>query len=515
MAHKIVVSLDVFSPVPLYQQLASELRTCITNGKLAGGERLPSIRDLSRQLQISTITVRQALDKVTEQGLVISRPGSGNYVSDMHTAANTTATAVAEEEATFSVRTFIGQYHTLDPSINWSREAQSLTRACNESAFHPWWELEMDYDFRVGEPAGEFLRGPRWEDILTRWTKDTVSTPSGYSDAQGILGLRQEIAAWLNRTRDLNCSADDIFIIAGAQQGRDLAARTLVSQGMQVVVEDPGSITDLLTYATQGANLLSIPQDEHGMRVDRLAEIKTAHVAHVIPTANFPTGATMSLERRQQLLDWADKYDVVIVEDAYGAGYYYENPVVPSLYSLAKQQDRSDRVIYHGSLSQLLTPALRLGFAVVPRWLQKSYFRAHWLTDRHPSIVTQELVLTLFKEGFFDEHQLKLAEAGRRRRKALLDALNRWPSGLISYQPVKAGFQQAIWFNEPIDDLQVFEQAMAQRIGVIPLSPYFSGAAGRTGLSLNFLRLNETLIREGLERLLKIILECRSQTQSA
>lgn len=514
MAHRLAIKLDVFASTPLYQQLASELRRLIDEGLLSGGERLPSLRDLSKQLQISVITVRQSVDILLAEGYVQSRPGSGNYVAEGKGAA-----AGPKPKATEPPRFVIGSFRGIDYELaslyNWSDEAHSLTDAFNTFPFHPWWDIDVSFDFRAYQPSAEFLRGPRWEKSFASAAKDLTQYPSSYSDAAGLPELRARIAEWLNRSRKLDCLPDEVIIVSGAQQARELIARLFVRPTRTVVVEEPGSITDLLAYATKGGALHHIDQQLDGIDTSALDEISSPSIIHLITAANFPTGVRMSEKKRQEVIDWAVSTNSLIVEDSYGAGFNYESQDVPTLFSLATSKNAP--VAYIGSLSQFTSPALRIGFIVAKAPLNGLVSRAKEMLDHHTSLVSQQLALTLFTDGFFDEHYLRLMKACRSRRETLLKCLADWPQGLISYTPVAAGFQQALWFDDPkVDDLYVFERALKdQKVGVIPLSPYFHSSEPRRGLSLNFARNDEQLIRTGMQKLLEVVLACRESGQLA
>lgn len=520
MVHRVVINLDIFSSLPLYQQLAKEVEKAIAEGRLAPGEKISSIRELSRQLQVSTITVRQALEKLAADGFLEAHHGAGHFVKrdlawqkENQSLAESKEEEVNEESASFTMPTFVGASGELDPALPWSHEARSLSNALNKYSFHPWWNLKLRYDFRsIGKPVPHFFEGKRWTKLVRDWVDEDLSGAGDYGDAQGLLELRVELANWLNRTRNLQCSEADLFISSGAQQCRDLAARVLLSRGDKVVLEDPVSITDALAYEAQGANLLHVRQKDDGIDIDFLQEITDAKLAHLITTANFPTGASLPQERAEQILKWAEKMDMYLVEDSYGAGVLFEGFKPASLYAAAAGKKVRERIIYHGSLSQVLSPRLRLGFALVPQGLQKAYLRAKWLSDRHPPLLTQKLVLRLFREKFMDQHHAKLQEEARKRRKQLLEELRTWNSELIDFHPVQAGFQQMLVFRESIDDLLVFEKSMAAGVGVIPLSPYCQNDV-RTGLVLNYMNLAAEDIAEGMRTLHKVVLDCRAQVE--
>lgn len=512
--HRLAVKLDVFSSTPLYQQLASEIHRLIDEGLLTAGTRLPSLRDLSKQLQISVITVRQAMDILLAEDYVVSRPGSGNFVSASRSAKTAAADAVPPAGLRFVVGSFRGVSYDLSHQYNWGDESIALNEAFNAFPFHPWWDVQLNYDFRAYQPSAEFLRGPRWEKAFDAASKALMDQQSDPVTAEKK--LREHIATWLRRSRGLDCDGTMIVITSGAQQARELVARSFVRPERPVVVEEPGSITDLLAYATKGGALVHANLEDDGIDLDALNEVTTASIAHLITSANFPTGITMSEHKRNAVVQWAKATGSLVVEDGYGAGFNYEadETAAPrNLFSLCTEEGVPS--VYIGSLSQFTTPALRIGFIVAPEPLRTILSNAKHLLDGGTSLISAQLAWTLFEQGFFDEHYLRLMKASRIRRQVLLQELQKWPADLISFAPVSCGFQQAVWFKRDIDDLFVFEQAMKQQVGVIPLSPYFHKSKARSGLSLNFARNEEEPLRTGLRKLLDVVFSAESVASTA
>jgi GntR family transcriptional regulator/MocR family aminotransferase len=511
MAYKLAVSLDVFSQVPLYLQLAAQIKLAIENGRLAPGERLPSIRDLAKQLQLSQCTIREAFDKLVSWELVIARPGSGNYVAGKRRAFAQPENGVQTRTARCPNPAAAGEFEPLARAVRWSVETYNLSESRELNPLNTISEISAEFDFRPGAPSSNLLKGTRWDRLISNWARDCASNSPGYSDARGLLELRVELADWLRCTRGINCSADDLIVTSGAQQARDLVARLFVSPGTEVLVEEPVCTENLLAYAAQGARFKLLPKSVNDLstsNLDRLAPVKVAHLA---TTANLISGTSLSQASRQTILDWAAAHQVFIVEESQGAGMHYA-PITPTIFQLAKAQGREDLIVYHGSLSELLMPSIRLGFAIVPSWLQKSYFRAKWLSERHPSILSQQLLLALLKDGFLDDHLRKLARSASIRRDSLLAALRKWPEELIELSPTQAGMRQAVWLKDNLDDSLVCSRALTRGVGVMPVSPCFIQGGKRSGLSLAFARLPEQQITQGMTKLLSVVLDCRSQT---
>jgi GntR family transcriptional regulator/MocR family aminotransferase len=505
MAHKISVNLNVFSGTPLYEQVAREIQKAVERGHLAFDERLPSIRELSAQLQISATTTRDALELLEKRGLIRCRQGSGNYVcADIRSEDKSPQSQF--EPPSFVERPFEAKRYGLDQSFPWSSEASNLNCSFNTTSFHPFWDSRLAFDFRVYQPIHYDLEQSRLPKMLLQMKRTTALGSATTGDSQGSIVLRRELARWLNKTRRLDLSVEDLFITSGAQQARDLVARILINDGDRVVVEEPGSITDLLAYSAKGARLTHVRLDLEGIDLAMLGQAEKPKVIHLIGPGNFPAATAMSLQRRLSVLEWAALNDVVIVEDSYGAGFYHNTPVLPSLFSLAKTRAHLATVIYTGSLSQFINPACRLGFVVLPRHFQKEWLQLRWLADRRTSSLSQQVLINSFASGHFEEHAMRVSQAARKRRAVMLAALSEWPRNLINFTPVDTGIHQPIWFERPIDDLAIFESAMKAGIGVVPLSPYFHTAQKASGLSLGFMQMNEGKIIEGLKELLKLIM---------
>lgn len=487
---KLILTLDSLDQRPLYLQLAAALEQAMADGRLRAGEKLPSIRQLSAQLRVSSITVREALQYLAKANLIESKTGSGNFVCNNYQAADAAAapknTRSTEQNAP---EAFVGRKLELDPSIEWSLEAKRLNDALNSQAFSPGWNIQAEFDFRpIGHPLPEFVSSTDWKELLQDSSRDFSGTSGKYDDARGLPELREAVADWLNRARGLMCSADEIFITSGAQQCRDLVSRLLVSPGDKVVVQEPASITDIIAYRSQGAKLVHLPQNSEGIDIEQLASCCDIRLIHLIPTANFPTGLTISAEARQKIINWALLDNTYIVEDAFGSDVVW-HAGAPAIYRLAKESEARDLVLYHGSFSQLVSPLMRIGFAAIPQKLQQSYFRIKWLSDRHQPLLIQQILLRVLREGLIDKQLLTIREAASRRRQAMLDSLKLWNKEVVRFEPVQAGFQQTVFFTDAVDDVAFCNHLLQQGVGAIPLSPYYLNSAATSGLILNFMAM--------------------------
>lgn len=545
MADRLFVHLDVFSADPLCNQLYQQVKRLIENNELKGGTRLPSIRELARQLQISTVTVRESLKRLGEDGLVVSRQGAGNYVRA--SGQDCPINSAAASQTCFTRDTFQTFDHELMEGLTWSDEATCINDAFNETPFHPFWDATSQIEFRAYKPVIDTSPARLWQGLSARWSKQiTRGQNDEVQERAGRAGLRRHIADWLFNTQGIACLAEEIVIVSGAQQGRFLLAQLLANRCSSVVFQDPASITDLLAYTSRGCQIRFVRQATDGLDwrelpqhlsaagiSDAADQSSTSCLAHFLTQANFPSGAGFSAVTADAVLEWAAREGVTLVEDNYGAPFYY-GEVPASIFRRAMERRRSARsdrgsvVFLVGSLSQLLFPSCRIGYVVIPEearlsMLSEAGYAGSNLDDGEaesfleafvnardwagggPSYDMQLFAEMSFESGFFQENAQRLLNQASNARAEVIAALSLWPAGLIEFEPVRAGFQQPVWFREDYDDLAIFEQALAQGLGVLPLSPYFFASSPRTGLSLGFVQTDKNRLAEGLERLLALI----------
>lgn len=322
----------------------------------------------------------------------------------------------------------------------------------------------------------------RWQESLRDWIEACSVNQVALSPPAGKPQLREQIARWLRETRGMTCSADDIIVVNGAQEGRDLAARLLIERGRRVAFEEPGSVLNRLYLEAHGAEVMPVNVDESGIIIDELDALEGVPILYTMPSAHFPTGAVLSRNRRLRVLDWAVNTNAVVIEDDTNCEYFYDSRVISSIHAF----DTEQRTIYIGSLSHIIPPSWRLGFLVVPPAVRPLALRLKALTTRCTSPVVQRLVLKLFESGFMQEQSRKLQKLCEQRRELLLKELETWPADVISFSPVKGGLTQTIWLPDCMNDLQLYKKCQAIGFTVIPASPCFQTYPAKPGLVLNF-----------------------------
>jgi GntR family transcriptional regulator/MocR family aminotransferase len=263
-------------------------------------------------------------------------------------------------------------------------------------------------------------------------------------------------------------------------------------------------------FSCAGASLVSIPVDKDGLQTDALARID-ARLAYVTPSHQFPLGSVMSISRRQELIEWAQRRNAFVVEDDYDSEYRYDIRPVPPLHGLAE----SDNVIYVGTISKTLSPMLRIGYLVVPPALQDVFASAKQLSDRHSPVAEQHALASLIESGSYEKHVRRVRRLNGERRKTLLSALRRRFSDRITVEGADAGLHIVVWFNELPQKLEsaLTERARTAGVGVHSISPHYSPGDLRrdnVGIVMGYAALDARQIERGIRILADVVSELRS-----
>ncbi|MBL8111958.1 MAG: PLP-dependent aminotransferase family protein [Acidobacteria bacterium] len=478
-----MIPVDRRSARPLYRQLYDGYREAILERRLRPGQRLPSTRALAAELGISRIPVLQAFDQLLAEGYCESRPGSGTFVSGSlpdprPVAVPRAATPEAPRGGAVAGRS----------GLLLGREPE------------PW--LDGRGAFRMSQPAVDLFPFKVWSQLVNRHAREPFAHLLQYGEPMGHAPFREAIAAYLRTSRAVRCEASQILVVSGSQQALDLTARVLLDPGSRVWVEEPGygGARDALTMA--GARLVPVPVDGEGLDVAAgIALCKRARAAYVTPSHQYPMGATLSASRRLQLLSWAERAGAFLIEDDYDSEYRYDSPPIASLQGL----DRSARVIYIGTFSKVLFPALRLGYLVVPEDLVDRFASVRDAMDIFPPTFPQAVLTDFLTEGHFTRHIRRMRLVYRERREALVDALRSELSEVLDVQGGEAGMHLVATFRKDLRDRPIALRAARKGLWTTPLSSCHHGNATRQGLVLGYGGTDVAGIREGVRRLRAVI----------
>jgi GntR family transcriptional regulator/MocR family aminotransferase len=463
------MALNRLDARPLYQQVCDGYREAIVERRIRGGQRLPSTRALAAQLEISRTPVLNAFDQLLAEGYFESRPGSGTFVS-----STLPAQAAGFKPTTLPARRLEAPRH---------------------SAPDPW--LGGFGAFRMSEPALDHFPFGRWSRLVGRHSRGVHPAELNYGSPMGDLPLRQALAAYLRTARAVRCEAEQIMVVSGSQQALGIAARVLLKRGQPVWVEEPGygGARDALVQA--GARPVPVPVDNEGLNVAAgIRRNRSARAALVTPSHQYPLGATLSASRRLQLLDWAQAAGAWIIEDDYDSEYRYESQPVAALQGL----DREARVIYIGTFSKVLFPALRVGYLVIPTELVERFKEVRETMDICPPALIPAVLADFIVEGHFARHLRRTSLLYRERRGVLVNALGDNFGSRMEVVGSEAGMHLVALCAKPSDRM-IAGAAAKNGLWTMPLSACYLGAADRQGLVLGYGGVTAEAIPRAVEKL--------------
>ena len=482
-----LLAVDPAVSVPLYRQLYDRVRDAILAGRLHPGQQMPSTRLLASDLGLSRNTVVGAFEQLVAEGYLQGAPGSGTYVA-----------RELPDEALHAQRPSPVTGKSDRGGARLSARGRMLTRNLAPLMSH----LSPPRPFRSGIPALDHFPYDTWSRIVARCWRKHPRNLLPYGDTRGYPPLREAIASYLGLARAVQCTPDQVIIISGAQQALHMAATLLLDPGDSVWVENPGYPGASAALAGTGARLVPVPLDEAGLDVRAgTARWPSPRLVYVTPSHQFPAGVTMTLARRVELLRATEKGRAWILEDDYDSEYRYGSRPVAALQGL----DRGGRVIYFGTFSKVLFPALRLAYLVVPPGLVDSFAGAKAVSDRHSPTVDQAVLAEFIQEGHFTRHIRRMRALYLERLQSLLDALQRELEGVIEVHRPEAGMHVIGWLPKGSDDRQISMRAAENGVDAAPISAYYVHHCPRPGLMLGYTGYSQAAIRDGVRRLARAL----------
>ena len=466
---------------PAYRWIYAALRTEILEGRLRPGSRLPSSRDLASQYRLSRGTIVTAFEQLKSEGYIEGTIGSGSYVSKVL------------PEQLLKVTTARAELHTFRNGTR--RTQRNLSEYARRLRWFPPLELRSRA-FLPNVPALDLFPTTLWAQIAARRFRMATAALLLGCDPLGYRPLREAIADYLRTSRGVRCSFEQVVIVSGVQEALDLTVRLFLNPGDRLCMENPGYIGASCVFEAIGAQVVPAPVDDDGMVLDNRS-VRGARLIYVTPGHQFPLGVTMSLPRRLHLLELAEKSDALIFEDDYDSEYRYSGRPMPALQGL----DRAGRVLYAGTFSKTLFPALRLGYLVTPTDLVSVFQSAKAVTNRHAPLLDQVVLCDFISEGHFGRHLRRMREVYSERLSVLLESARQKLDGLLEVSNIEAGLQTVAWLDAGIDDEAAVKAAAARQVEVVPLSRYDRSQPKRKGLLLGFAAGIPNEIRRGVREL--------------
>lgn len=473
----------------LNRRLYYALRKQILSGALPAHYRLPSSRNLAAKLGVSRNTVLYAYEQLLAEGFVITKHGSGTYVSDIFIHMPNTG----NNQGQLNSDTDEPPYTPIRPLSTRGKNLLHHAGATN----YQWGP------FVSGVPDVSVFPHRLWARLLGKvWRQNPNPSLLTYATHGGYKPLREAIATHLRIVRAANCDADQIIITSGIHQALDLTARMLADPGEAVWMEEPSywGVKSVMTMA--GLQIIPVPVDNEGLAPNIHEPYQNPRLIFATPSHQYPLGTVMSLARRQLLLELAQKHDAWIIEDDYDSEFRFDGRPLASLQGL----DSHERVIYLGTFSKTLFPGLRLGYMIVPKSLANAFAKGLSELFREGQMAQQVVLAEFFNKGHYSTHVRRMRQIYASRREALSCAVKDHFGEGISMSNQEAGLHMVLHFNDDVDDKAITAAAYEKNLVTRPLSSYYLGhTKPKKGLLLGYACVPEEVITSSFATLAAII----------
>jgi DNA-binding transcriptional MocR family regulator len=489
----VLIHLDRRSGTPLYVQIVDYVRQLIETDVLKPGVKLPATRELAVDLGVDRATIVAAYDELVAQGFATAHVGQGTFV-----AAPATGAEARHQDAT--------AIESLPGEINWR---QCFSRAARINA--DWRPPDVSahraqgetISFAGGMPDSSLFPSDVFRQVMNEVLRREGPALLQYNPASGYPPLRRYLADYLVR-KGLVVSEADILIVNGSQQGLDLVARTLLDPGDRVVVEGPSYPGALQIFRAYQAEVLTVPVSDDGIRRDILEGVMhrvRPKCIYVMPTFQNPTGVTVSLEGRRELLAMAAKAQVPIIEDDFHNELRYDGVPVISLRGL----DRKGLVIAVGTFSKILFPGLRVGWIVAPPEVMERLIIAKRVSDLHTSALIQAAIYHFCRRRLLERHMKRMRLEYRRRRDTLIRALSRHCPPTVTWTHPQGGFSLLLTLPSGLDSQRLLPEAASTGVLYTPGPLFYADGGGHNQLRLSFSDVRAEHIEVGVQRLSQVL----------
>jgi GntR family transcriptional regulator/MocR family aminotransferase len=447
------------------QQIYEQIRESILHNELQPGERIPSTRELANNIGVSRNIVLEAYDQLIAEGFIYSQPRLGTFVADGS---------------------------SLRLGRSWT--PASMIETC------PNQDDTSYIDFRAANPAIDYFPRKVWGQLAKQVCNQASDIIFSYSHPLGLTELRQTLSKYLHRYRGVKCHPDQILITSGATQAFHLISQCFKEQNAEIIMEDPITYEIRNLFISAGYSIYPIPVDQKGMQTHLLPPTTSCKLIFVMPSHQFPMGGVLPIQRRTQLIQYARDTHSFIIEDDYDSEFTYEGSPVPSLQGLDPE-----RVIYIGTFSKILSPGLRIGYAVLPPILTHHFQRQKWLMDRHTSSLEQRILARFLEEGHMERHIRKMKKIYRKRRQTLISSLKQeFP--YISILGQATGIHLVADFANVVFTSLLTKQILQEGVKIYPVEDFALQKGGHLKqIVMGYGSLSPEIIKEGVYRLKRAI----------
>ncbi len=453
--------------VPLYKQLYNQIREHILSGKLPADTRLPSVRDMAIELSASRNTVDGAYQELYAEGYLYSKPRSGYFVS------------------------------ALDQDV----APQTLSGKPSKNDYLPGPPSNFAYDFHPARLHPESFPTELWRKCFVESLRRNSQQLVQYGDPQGDWGLRCSIQSYLERSRGVLCDPDQIIICAGLQQSLDIVANILKESHSVVAVEDPGYHLPRFVFQNHSYTIVPVPVEPDGIDLNHL-KASNSTIAYVTPSHQLPLGYVMPVANRLALIEWAASGGKYIIEDDYDSELRYHGKPIPSLQGLRP----TGNIIYSGTFSKILSPALRLSYMVLPYSLLATYRQRYQTYFPSVSLLEQRTMAHFMEQGHWERHIRRMRMIYRKKHDILLQSIETHFGKRAVVIGHGAGLHVVLMLPDTsLSEVEIIGRAQQKGIRLFPFSDFHvTGQPETTTLMLGFGGMNSIKIEGGISILSQI-----------
>lgn len=472
-------------PLDLHQRVQRALRALILEGALPPGLKLPATRSLADSLDLARDTVENAYTQLHRDGFIVRRQGSGSYVSE-------TLGTQLRGRAARRVRPQAQERSAQAAGSGLSRRGQAIAEGGGIA------DHQAIRAFATGLPETRTFPTEVWERLQRQALRDYRASVLLHGDPQGAEPLRQAIATYLNLERGAKVEAGQIVVLSSTRQALFLCAQLLVDAGRPILLENPGYFGARKAFESAEAKVLPVDVDAEGIRTDLLqADRSGATCVYVTPSHQYPTGVTMSLQRRLELIRWASDHGRWIIEDDYDSEFHYDGMPTACVQGL----DKHGRTVYIGTFSKTLYPGLRMGYMALPQELVQAFVQARSIMDGHTPQL-QQLTLARFMDGgHYNAHVRAMRKLYMGRREVLLESLGRHLSGIVTALRPEGGLQVPCLLAPGWQEEDTLRRAAAAGVLLQGLSRLYAGDSPQPGWLLGYASLTAPEIEAAVLRL--------------
>ncbi|HDV9096746.1 PLP-dependent aminotransferase family protein [Enterobacter kobei] len=471
--------------LPLHERIQRAIRTLILEGTLSHGKALPASRALATSLNVSRDTVEAAYSSLHAEGFIERQTGRGSFVS--------------------SSARFLKPRIRQHPPTAETRKAKLSARGKVIYESGGIREFSSPRPLAPGIPETRLFPIPTWERLQRQVLKEYQHKILEQSPPQGMERLRRAIAEYVNLERGTRASAEQVIVLTSSQQALALCSHVLLGNGESIVIEDPTYQGAHKAFKAAGLHPVPVPLDEKGISVDALNSLtEPARAIYLTPSHQYPTGVTLSLDRRLAVIDWANRHAAWIIEDDYDSEFHYEGKPMACLQGL----DAYNRTIYIGTFTKSLFPGLRIAYMIVPSELTEPFTMARTLMDGHTASITQLTLAKFLEGGHFGAYIRKMRNVYVARRDKLASLMDEYLSDYVVYATPAGGMQMPCHLRHGLSEKDIAAAARRADIDILGLTGLYAVSPVSTGFLMGFAAYTEREIEDAVKKLAAIFRSC-------